>query len=268
MQIYYLPFSVILYFSMIFKQIKFCIRLLPFLIFFNDNVFAMSLFQYGNASALISGATEGDMTYRELKSKGNFGLGTFNGTSGEMVALNGEFYHIGQNGKTTPVDLNWKTPYVELIYFSKNKSYPLQHIANYNIFKELILNSFDTKNIPYALQIKGYFNSLELRSRSPRAAHQTKNIIEKKYIIKNISGTLVGFWFPEYLLNLTVPGFHLHFISDDKMISGHVLNVDIEKAEFIFLKIDTIELQFPQSSVFMQTKITAPTKSIYKKMQM
>jgi acetolactate decarboxylase len=178
------------------------------ILFFSANVFAINLFQFGNASALISGATEGDMTYGELKTKGDFGLGTFNGIKGEMVALNGEFYHIGQNGKTTVVDLNWKTPYVELVNFKASESYPLQNVKSYNHLKKIIIASFNTQNAPYAIQIKGHFNNLELRSRSPRPTLHTKNIIEKKYLARDISGTLVGFWFPDYLLNLTLPGLH------------------------------------------------------------
>src|SRR3990167_160260 len=112
---------------------------------------SIQLYQLGNAIALFSGAIEGDMTYRQLKSKGDFGLGTFNGLHGEMVALDGSFYKISQKGETIPVDPNWKTPFVELVKFSQNKTVQFEKIDSYAVLKQLIQVNLDNKNIPYAM---------------------------------------------------------------------------------------------------------------------
>jgi acetolactate decarboxylase len=229
---------------------------------------AATLFQVGNASALFSGAIEGDMTIQQLKQHGNFGLGTFNDIKGEMIALDGDFYQIGENGKTTLVDLKWKTPYAEIMNFVPKLFIHLDKFENYKLLKEMIYSKLDNKNIPYAVYIKGHFDYIKLRSRSPRSALETKNIIEKIYLLQNISGTLVGYWFPEYLMNLTVPSFHLHFISDDKKRSGHVLDLKIENAQFSLKEIDKIELQFPQTKIYGKANIVAPTLSTYKNAQL
>jgi len=39
---------------------------------------------------------------------------------------------------------------------------------------------------------------------------------------ENISGTLVGFYCPDYIGNINAKGHHFHFISDDKKWGGHV----------------------------------------------
>jgi acetolactate decarboxylase len=235
----------------------------------NMNVcLATTLFQVGNASALFSGAIEGDMTIGQLKKHGNFGLGTFNDIQGEMIALDGNVYQIGQHGKTTLVNLNWKTPYAEIMTFTPKSFVNLNKIENYKQLKHIIDSKFHNKNVPYALQITGHFDYLKLRSRSPRSVLQTKSIIEETYIFNHISGTLVGYWFPEYLLNLTVPGFHLHFISDDKKRSGHVLDVKIADGQYALKEIDKIELQFPQTEIYANAHIVAPTFSTYKNAQL
>lgn len=228
----------------------------------------VSLFQLGNASALFSGAIEGNMTYRELQSKGDFGLGTFNGIDGEMVALDGNFYKIRQKGETIPVDPNWKTPFVELVKFSQNKSIHLEKIDNYTILKKLIKSKLDNHNLPYAIKITGTFQFLKLRSRSPRAALQEKDVMEITYYAENMKGTLVGFWFPDYLLTLTVPEFHFHFISDNKKISGHVLELKAKYVDVSENKINQIELMFPQTRVYKDAKITAATADRYNNTQM
>lgn len=227
-----------------------------------------SLFQLGSASALLSGGIEGDMTYGQLRSKGDFGLGTFNDIDGEMVALDGNFYKISQKGKTVPVNPGWKTPFVELVEFTQSDDVAFEKIKSFATLKKLLITKLDNKNIPYALKVTGTFQFLKLRSRSQRKAHEVKDVIEETYSIENRSGTLVGFWFPEYLLTLTVPEFHFHFISDDKKVSGHVLELKAEYVKASFNKINQIELVFPKSLVFKNTKITAATLKRYNSSQM
>jgi len=229
---------------------------------------ASTLVQIGNTSAVLSGVTEGNTSISELKQYGNFGLGTFNNIAGEMIVLDSNVYQIGENGKTILADLKWKTPYAEIIHFSPKLFDHLNTIANYRTLKKIIYVKLNNKNIPYAIYVKGQFPYLKLRSRSPRSALDTKNKIEKTYDLKQINGTLVGYWFPEYLMNLTVPGFHFHFISDDKKQSGHVLDLKIEKANFALKEINKIELQFPQTDIYQKARITAPTLSTYQKIQL
>jgi acetolactate decarboxylase len=38
-----------------------------------------------------------------------------------------------------------------------------------------------------------------------------------------VSGTIVGFRCPSFVKGINVPGYHLHFISDDKTKGGHIL---------------------------------------------
>ena len=48
---------------------------------------AHRVFQASTISALLDGAYEGDVTFAELASRGDFGIGTLNGCDGEMVAM-------------------------------------------------------------------------------------------------------------------------------------------------------------------------------------
>jgi len=45
------------------------------------------LFQTSTIDALLEGVYDGEITYRELKQHGDFGIGTFNALDGEMVGL-------------------------------------------------------------------------------------------------------------------------------------------------------------------------------------
>src|ERR687887_373551 len=47
--------------------------------------------------------------------------------------------------------------------------------------------------------------------------------VQPEFEFHDVSGTLVGFWTPEYAKTLNVPGYHLHFVSDDRQSGGHLL---------------------------------------------
>src|SRR5262245_29986435 len=60
-----------------------------------------TLFQVSTTGALVEGVYKGAITIGELKSHGDFGLGTFEGLDGEMVAVDGHFYQVHSDGRVT-----------------------------------------------------------------------------------------------------------------------------------------------------------------------
>src|SRR5262249_7834217 len=44
-----------------------------------------------------------------------------------------------------------------------------------------------------------------------------------------VSGTLVGVRSPAWALGLNVPGYHWHFLSDDRTVGGHVLDCQVRE---------------------------------------
>ena len=57
-----------------------------------------SLFQVSTSNALVQGVFQGAVTVRELKGKGDFGLGTFDGLDGELIMLDGVCYRATGGG--------------------------------------------------------------------------------------------------------------------------------------------------------------------------
>lgn len=229
---------------------------------------SVSLYQLGNASALFSGLVEGNENIKSLMIKGDFGLGTFNDIDGELVAVDGKFFKIGQKGVTTPVEIIWKSPFVELVKFKNNDTMCITSAVNYDLLKQQLASQIDNKNIPYAIKISGTFDFLKLRSRSPRKSTDNNNIVEESYTANDVKGTLVGYWFPDYLLSLTVPAFHFHFIADDHKLSGHVLELKTTDVKVAMNKISQIEMAFPQSIAYKDMTIHAATIENYQNAQM
>ncbi len=63
----------------------------------------------------------------------------------------------------------------------------------------------------------------------PPLSQVTKNQPEFNY--KNVSGIIVGFRCPPYVKGINVPGYHLHFISDDFTKGGHILDFKIKSGK-------------------------------------
>ena len=66
--------------------------------------------QISTYPALQIGLYDGDVTYAQLARMGNFGIGTFDGMDGEMMALDGRFYQALSEGRCARRTTHWRRP--------------------------------------------------------------------------------------------------------------------------------------------------------------
>jgi acetolactate decarboxylase len=185
------------------------------------------IFQTSTIDALMNGVYDGNYTFGELKRKGDFGLGTLNDLDGEMIELDGVFYQIRSDGKVyVPPDAA-KTPFAAVTFFKPDNSITLRKPLTCKELESYIQTLLPSKNIFYALKIEGSFDYVKTRSvpRQERPFPPLTEVVkhESFFELKRVKGTMVGFWFPEYMKDLSTTGFHLHFLSEDKKAGGHVL---------------------------------------------
>jgi acetolactate decarboxylase len=50
--------------------------------------------------------------------------------------------------------------------------------------------------------------------------------------MEDVSGTIVGFRCPPFVKGINDPGYHLHFISEDRTRGGHVLEFVMDRGEY------------------------------------
>lgn len=218
--------------------------------------------QISTIQALLKGVYDGETTFKQLKTFGNFGMGTFHGLDGEMIAFSGQFYQVKDDGTVHLVPDNMKTPYATVHFFQTDKVVTLKApIQSYQHFQNELDRHLPSRNRPYAFKITGTFDYLKTRSVSKQSqpysplvkvvAHQSIFEMEK------ITGTAVGYWFPDYMDKLNVPGYHLHFISEDKQHGGHVLNCRLSTATVAIDFIDSVRLLIPQDAAFQNANLSS-----------
>ena len=193
------------------------------------------LFQTSMISVLSQGDYDGDLTYKELEKHGDFGLGTFDGLDGEMIALEGEFYQIKVDGMAYPVEGAMETPFAVVTFFEPDKAVSLDNIVDYEQLKQQLDGMLPNRDIFYAIKIEGVFGYIKARS----VPAQSKPYLSLDEALKGqrifefhgFAGTLVGFWCPSYVDEINVPGYHFHFITADRKAGGHLLDCRIQSAK-------------------------------------
>ncbi len=96
------------------------------------------LFQVSTIDALLEGIYDGDITCRELKSHGDFGIGTFNGLDGEMIELGGNIYQCRADGVAYPADDSTKVPFAAVTFFEPDKTVLLDKATGYSIVRAIV----------------------------------------------------------------------------------------------------------------------------------
>ena len=70
-----------------------------------------TLYQFGTLSSLLAGAMDGGKTINDLLKHGDFGIGTLDGSDGELMVINGQAFHARQTDDVLKLSGNETVPY-------------------------------------------------------------------------------------------------------------------------------------------------------------
>jgi acetolactate decarboxylase len=221
--------------------------------------------QISTYPALEMGLYDGDVSYAELAQMGNFGIGTFDGMDGEMIALDGQFYQARADGSVHRAESNLETPYATVSFFTpEQRARAAGPMTSYDEIKAYLTGLVLPANEPYAIRVDGSFTYVKIRSipRQSEPYPPLADVVAQQttWELKEIRGTLVGYWFPEYLSALVAPGYHLHFISEDRRVAGHLLECSADTAEVAVEPLERVTLQIPQTAAFAAADLSTETK--------
>ncbi len=212
------------------------------------------VFQASTLNALLEGVYDGDLTYGTLREHGDFGLGTFNGLDGEMIALDGAFYQIRADGKVYAVTDDQQTPFAVVQWFAPETEHVLPAPLDFAGFQAHLQTLIPTTNFFYAIKVAGTFAAMKTRS-VPKQQKPYPPLTEiakhqPEFELTNVSGTLIGFRFPDYAAGFNMPGYHLHFITDDRTAGGHVLAFELTTGTLWLEHTTQFHLELPESGDF------------------
>ncbi|MES1218497.1 MAG: acetolactate decarboxylase [Bacteroidota bacterium] len=212
-------------------------------------------YHYSLWAALVNKIYDGDLTVKEAKTHGDIGLGSYNQVDGELILIDGVFYQVPYTGEVKLVDDSMHIPYLNAAFFKNEFSYELNDKVNYDSHRKLIQQHFPSRNFFYAFKIHGEFDNLKLGSlhKQERPYQQGLDSLlpgRPKFDHTNISGTMVGFFCPDFIGEINVAGFHLHFLSDDKKIGGHVMEFTGKNFKVGMDKLTSYHFVLPETADF------------------
>ena len=185
-----------------------------------------TLYQVSTSSALVEGVYQGAVRVRTLREHGDLGLGTFENLDGEMVVVDGHFFQVRADGQVRECDENDLSPFAVVTQFKADSTTTLAECPDLNHLTDRFDGLRQSDNLFFALRVDGHFDQIHVR-----AMCRTKEgvplvqaaAVQPEFEFHDLSGTLVGFWTPQYAKTFNVPGYHLHFLSTDRKRGGHLL---------------------------------------------
>lgn len=189
---------------------------------------ASTVWQVSPFALLVDGAFRGVVTARDVAQHGNLGVGAADRIDGEFAVVNGRFYQFLANGRAVTPDPSLTIPFAIMTTWQGGRTLQLDSGQRYTapLLPE-IDRHLPTTDAFYALLITGTFSVVSARTfkcQNP-PYRRLSPAMEDRYTIENVRGTMVGFREPRYVDSLSVPNYHLHFITTDRtpQRGGHVL---------------------------------------------
>jgi len=218
-----------------------------------------TLFQVSTSGALVEGIYQGVVAVGTLKEHGDFGLGTFTDLDGEMVALDGHYFQVRASGTVTEAPDSALVPFAVVTRFQPERTVDLPAFASLDALLAALDGVRNSGNLFFAVRASGTFEYVKTRAvckvETPTTLVEAASK-QAEFEFTSTSGTLVGFWTPEYAKAVNVAGYHLHFLSGDHQHGGHLpacrgpgLQVQVEHtADF--------RMAIPETPQFLKADLT------------
>lgn len=192
-----------------------------------------TIFQHGTLGLLVPGLFDGTITAGELLTHGDTGIGTLDGLNGEVIILDGHAYQAREDGQVREINADETMPFASVHFEKPDVSAPLTALSQAAFEKQLVTN-YQLSNVFAGVRIDGTFKHVKTRV-APRQEPPYKTLVEAtatqpEFEGDDVKGTVIGYYAPHLFQGATVGGFHLHFLSADHQLGGHLLAFEIDQA--------------------------------------
>lgn len=125
---------------------------------------------------------------------------------------------------------------------------------DYTALKTILDDAAPNQNLFYAFRIDGNFRYVKTRSvpkqQKPYPPLHEITKSQPEFTRNHISGSIIGFRSPVFVEGINVPGYHLHFLSDDASFGGHLLAFTLIEGTCMVDELNFFRLHLLQSEAF------------------
>ena len=218
-----------------------------------------TLFQISTSGALVAGIDSGVVRVQGVLKHGDFGLGTFADLNGEMVVVDGRVYRVEGTGLVSEAPLDAAAPFAIVTRFSPDVDATIQAIASIRDLEVRCDARRASENIFYALRLDGRFS--HVRARAVNKAAEGARLVDaaraqSEFHFTDVVGTLVGIWSPGFSSAFSVPGYHFHFLSEDRQRGGHLLDCAAGTLRLKMEALTDFHLALPETESFLKADLS------------
>ena len=230
-----------------------------------------TLSQFSTIDALMQGIYDGPATFAEVKKHGDFGIGTVNHLDGEMLGLDGVFYQITGDGKVHIIPDSMKTSFATVSFFKGKHRARAPRLTSFTALQKWLDSHLGSRNFFWSIRLHGTFPLMKVRSISRQhppyrpLAEVAKS--EEIFEYRDVTGTLLGFRSPPYIKGINFPGYHLHFLNDDKTLGGHVLGLSVREGEVAWEDHTTFQMCLPDDPKFRKADLSDHDEEALRKIE-
>ncbi|AKB54472.1 hypothetical protein A9239_09610 [Methanosarcina sp. A14] len=156
-------------------------------------------------------------------------------------------------------------PFATVTYFETDKTLRPEKPMNLTELEQYLDLNLPSENFFYAVEIDGNFSYLRAQSLPKQEPPYRKlaDVVANQTVFEfeNVSGTLVGFRTPDYVTSINVPGYHLHFITENRSAGGHVLEFELENGTAALDATPAFFMELPTSYSFAKVELEKDLKS-------
>jgi acetolactate decarboxylase len=171
-----------------------------------------------------------------------------------MVLLDGVVYQVKSDGRASVIGGGEETPFACVTFFSPDTIEEIDGGLMKEGLEELLNNLIPSSNMLYAIRIEGEFEYIKTRSVPRQENYRPLVEVAREqptFEYHDIRGTLGGFFTPEFMGSLNVPGYHLHFLSEDRAWGGHLLECRYKLIKIGLQHIPKLEVGLPLTIDYM-----------------
>ncbi len=220
------------------------------------------VYQISSLAGLEHGVFFPTTTVGELKKHGDFGVGAFEHMDGELILINGKAYNGMYDGSVVLMDDKAPITYGAVSFFKASKTTTLNNINSYEEMMKSIDALLPNINNFYAFKINAKFSYVKYRStdKQDQPYPPLSQVIATQSIfeVKDVKGTFVGVRLPHFIKNVYAPGYHLHFITDDKKQGGHILEVKFDEAKVQIQYLSQMLIKMPTNEGAKKIDLAVP----------
>jgi len=205
-----------------------------------------TLFQVSTSGALVEGIYKGAVDVARLRELGDFGIGTFEGLDGEMVAMEGRFYQVRSDSTVREADDGDLSPFAVVTWFEPERTIEIERCPDL----DFLIRKLDSMRTLDSVHLRAMCRTEEGVPLVAAAADQPE------FHLGKVEGAMVGFWSPDYVKNIDIPGYHLHFITKDRSAGGHLLGLSGSGLRIGLQQVTEMRVALPATEEFLRADLT------------